>query len=73
MQFNTTKSRQINLNTVIHEVDIDMYIGKGILGHWGFWFFVPTTISHVHYFLDEIIKKILITDTFNSVHEDENT
>ena len=29
----TTKSRQINLNTVIHVVRIDMYYGKGILAH----------------------------------------
>ena len=61
----TTKSRQINFNTVIHVVGIDMYYGNGIIGHWCVKFLVPTTMSKFHYFLDEFIKTILITDSLN--------
>ena len=69
----TIKSRQINLNTVIHVVGIDMYYGKEIIGHWCVRFLVPTTMSGFHYFLDEFITTILITDSLNSVHDDGNT
>ena len=69
----TTKFWQINLNTVIHVVGIDLYYGKKILWHWSVRFLVHTTMSGVHYFLDEFITTILITDSFNFVHEDGNT
>ena len=64
----TTKSWQIYLNTVNHVVGIDMYYGKGILGHWCVRFLVPITMSGFHYFLDEFITTIIITYSLNTVH-----
>ena len=69
----TTKCWQINFTTVIYVVGIDMYYGKGILGHWCVRFLVITTLSGFHYFLDECITTILISDSLNSVQEDKNT